>query len=358
VADSTATSAGTYDRLARLPLVVDGCRRERLELEVSSEFRRVTTVVRLSGGGHEGIGEDVTYAPEAHDDPGRVAAEGDWETFDAYSEHVGSLQLFDGPPAFAVYRNYRRWAYESAALDLALRQAGLSLADALGREPAPLTFVVSLRLGEPPNVGLVRSWLELHPALRFKLDPTSSWDEAVVSELAATAAVDVADLKGAYRGTAVDQPADARLYRLVAEGFPQAWIEDPDLEDPESRAMLEPHRERITWDAVIHSVEDIRALPFPPRMLNVKPSRFGSVRALLETYDYCAAAAISLYGGGQFELGPGRGQIQYLASLFHPTAPNDVAPGAFNVPPPRPGLPGPPLAATPASVGFRWGAES
>ena len=27
---------------------------------------------------------------------------------------------------------------------------------------------------------------------------------------------------------------------------------------------------------------------------------------------------IALYGGGQFELGPGRGHIQYLASLFHP----------------------------------------
>ena len=358
MADWTATATGTYDRLARLPLVVEGLRRERLELQVSSEFRRVTTVVRLSGGGHEGIGEDVTYAPEEHDDRVGVAVEGDWGTFDDYSEHVGSLQLFDRPPAFAVYRHYRRWAYESAALDLALRQSGLSLADALGREPAPLTFVVSLRLGDPPTVGLVRSWLELYPALRFKLDPTSSWDEAVVAALAATGAVDVVDLKGAYRGTAVDQAADARLYRLVAEGFPQAWIEDPDLEDPESRAVLEPNRERITWDAVIHSVEDIRALPFPPRMLNVKPSRFGSVRGLLETYDHCAAVGITLYGGGQFELGPGRGQIQYLASLFHPAAPNDVAPGAFNVPPPRPGLPGPPLPPTPAPIGFRWGAES
>ena len=27
-----------------------------------------------------------------------------------------------------------------------------------------------------------------------------------------------------------------------------------------------------------------------------------------------------------FELGPGRGQLQYLASLFHPDGPNDLAP--------------------------------
>ena len=46
-------------------------------------------------------------------------------------------------------------------------------------------------------------------------------------------------------------------------------------------------------------------------------------------YDYLAERGIGAYGGGQFELGPGRGQIQYLASLFHPDTPNDVAPAGF-----------------------------
>jgi hypothetical protein len=55
-----------------------------------------------------------------------------------------------------------------------------------------------------------------------------------------------------------------------------------------------------------------------------------------------------------FELGPGRGQIQYLASLFHPDGPNDVAPRAYNDPDPRPGLPASPLEAAPEDVGFRW----
>ena len=39
------------------------------------------------------------------------------------------------------------------------------------------------------------------------------------------------------------------------------------------------------------------------------------------------------------ELGVGRGQIELLASLFHPDAPNDVAPSAFNAPEPPAGLP-------------------
>ena len=33
-----------------------------------------------------------------------------------------------------------------------------------------------------------------------------------------------------------------------------------------------------------------------------------------------------MYGGGQFELGHGREQIQRLASLFYADGPNDVAP--------------------------------
>jgi hypothetical protein len=89
-------------------------------------------------------------------------------------------------------------------------------------------------------------------------------------------------------------------------------------------------------------------------MLNFKPSRFGSVRSLFEAYEHCFEEGIGIYGGGQFELGPGRGQIQYLASVFHPDAPNDVAPGAFNAQP-KPGLPSSPLTPAPSQTGFRWG---
>ena len=129
-----------------------------------------------------------------------------------------------------VSRLYRRWAFESAALDLALRQAGQPLHEVLGREPRPVTFVVSLRLGEPATLAPVTRRLELYPLLRFKLDPTASWTPSSSRELAATGAVDSVDLKGVYRGTVVDNPADPALYRRVAEGFPEAWIEDPDLD--------------------------------------------------------------------------------------------------------------------------------
>ena len=117
--------------------------------------------------------------------------------------------------------------------------------------------------------------------------------------------------------------------------------------------MLEPHRRRLTWDFPIHSVADVEALTFPPECLNSKPSRFGSVRRLFDFYDYCAEHGIAVYGGGQFELGPGRGQIQHLASLFHADAPNDVAPKEYNEGGPRPGLPQSPLPPASQEPGFR-----
>jgi hypothetical protein len=217
----------------------------------------------------------------------------------------------------------------------------------------PLTFVVSLRLGDPPTIEPVRRRLELYPTIRFKLDPTNSWTDELIGELVATGAVDSVDLKGLYKGTVVDQGADPGLYRRVAEAFPQAWIEDPDL-TPETDPILEPYRDRITWDANIHSVADIESLPFPPRMVNIKPSRLGGLQQLYAAYDYCEAHGIGAYGGGQFELGPGRGQIQYLASLFHPDTPNDVAPGGYNLPETPTGLPTPPLEPRPSATGFRW----
>jgi hypothetical protein len=303
------------------------------------------------------VGEDVTYDQLDHialQDAGPVLNLAGGRTIGEFCELVGSLDLFPADPVRDVSRRYRRWAFESAALDLALRQAGKSLAQVMERELRPLTFVVSLRLGEPPTIDPVRKRLDLYPTLRFKLDPTDEWTDELIAELVATGAVDSVDLKGLYVGTVVDAGADPELYRRVAEAFPDAWIEDPRLTE-ETDPVLEPYRDRITWDANIHAVADIEGLPFRPRMVNIKPSRLGGLQELFAAYDYCEEHGIGAYGGGQFELGPGRGQIQYLASLFHPDTPNDVAPSGYNLPDPAPGLPSSPLAPQGSDVGFRWG---
>jgi L-alanine-DL-glutamate epimerase-like enolase superfamily enzyme len=347
----------TYDLVADLPVRIEGYDLEGLVQNVSSDFERKSTIIHLRGAGEEGLGEDVVYDAVDHEIAQKAGPvldlAGDW-TMRTFSEHLQGLRLFPEAPQREVSQLYRVWAYESAALDLALRQAGEPLHAVLGREPRPLTFVVSLRLGEPPLLEPVTRRMERYPTLRFKLDPTASWDEALIAALVETGAVDSVDFKGLYEGTVVDQPADPALYERVVRAFPEAWIEDPKL-TPEIDALLEPHRDRITWDANIHSIDDIEGLPFAPRMVNLKPSRLGGIKPLFDAYDYTAERGIGAYGGGQFELGVGRGQIQYLASIFHPDTPNDTSPAGFHVPDPPAGLPASPLPPSPAAVGFRWG---
>ena len=347
----------TFDLLTDLPLEVDGYSLEGLRAQVSSGFERLTTVVHLHGAGAEGVGEDVVYQNEDHvalQEAGAVHDLSGRYSLGEFCELIDSLDLFPVEPKTDVSRLYRRWTFHSAALDLALTQAGRSLHEALGLQASPLTFVVSLRLGEPPSLDPVLSRLERYPTLRFKLDATTSWTPELIAALVDTGAVDSIDFKSFYRGTVVDQPPDPVLYGRVVEAFPDAWLEDPDVVTPETAAALAGDHDRITWDAPIHSIDDIESLPFAPRMVNIKPSRIGGLRDLCETYDYCAERGIGAYGGGQWELGPGRGQIQVLASLFHPDTPNDTAPRGYNEADPPPGLPTSPLLPKLTPTGFRW----
>ena len=353
-----------YDAIADLPIAVDEYELEANDREYSPEFTRGSTIVHLRGGGEEGIGEDVIYDVLdhiAHRDAGPVHDLSGPSTLGEMCELFGELDLFPGAPPVRdeTSRLYRRWAYESAALDLALRQAGKPLWEVIGREPQPVNFVCSTRLSmfgaEPPRstTDPIRRRLAKYPTLRFKLDPENDWDEALVAELMELAPVDILDLKGLYRGTPVDVETDPALYRMVAEAFPEAYLEDPDL-NAETRDVLGPHMDRVSWDAPLHSVADIAGLDHKPPAINSKPSRFGSLQELTSVYEYCDREGIRVYGGGQGELGVGRQQIQYLASLFHPDTPNDTAPSGYNDPSVPDGLPTSPLEPRPADAGFRW----
>lgn len=351
----------TWEQLAPLPLEIDRYDLEGRELAFSKEFVRYTTLITLHGGGEQGVGEDVVYDGLDHVSfqaaGGAMPLTGSW-TVGSFAEHLSQLDTFPDPPVRDVSRRYRNWAFESAALDLALRQSGRSLADQLGRELRPVTYVVSMRLGmvdsnEPETADKMWRVLERYPGTRFKLDPTNTWTDELIQELAGSGAVDSLDLKGQYKGTPVDVETDPKLYAKLIEAFPGAWLEDPDIND-ETRPILEPVRDRITWDAPIHSVDDVLALEWEPRMVNIKPSRVGSLAELGRAYDFCAERGIGAYGGGQTELDVGRDHIQYLASLFHPDTPNDVAPRGFNAPELPDGMPASPIEIERAPTGFRF----
>jgi hypothetical protein len=347
-----------WPRLAGLALVVEACEYERLNAVLTHEFERVTTHVRLVGAGTDGLGEDVSVHREdgtaLHETLPSLPLEGEW-TLAGFCDHLATLELWPQPPEWPAAVRFRNWAFESAALDLALRQAGRSLHDVLGLEPQPVRFVNSLGLGEEPSIEPVHRRLARSPGVRFKLDAEATWPPALVEEVAATGAVDTIDFKGQYGFEVEDPEALGALYDRVLAAFPDAYLEDPhDL--PEIAQRLGDRLEHVSYDSPIHSAEDIGATPLAGRVVNVKPSRIGSLRALFEVYARCARERRPTYGGGMGELGVGRGQIELLAALFHADAPNDVAPSAYNEADPKGHLPASPLAPRPEATGFRWAA--
>ena len=322
-------SMSLWDSVAGLELRVDGYTLQRCESHTPSGWTRVTTVVELDGEGVAGVGEDVTYEAESHDGvPDDLMLAGTWKLGD----FSAFLDRFD-----TLAEGYRRWAFESAGLDLALRQNKLGLGEALGRAERDVRFVVSTR-ADP------ESWLAVAPELEFKLDAETDWDRELLRRLRALGRVRVVDLKAYYRGTTVDLAPDPELYRAVAEELPDVVIEDAWLEDGCLEALAGAE-DRLSFDAPVHSLSDLNGLAVAPQWLNIKPSRFGTVRELLATIEVAEERGIRMYGGGQYELGPGRLQIQRLASVFYPDGPNDVAPAAYNEGEPREGLPQSPLPA-------------
>jgi hypothetical protein len=322
-------SMALWDSVAKLPVKVDGYELERRESSTPSGWTRVTTTVVLQGDGAAGQGEDVTYESELHDGvPDELMLAGTWSLED-FSHRLDEVE--------ELTEGYRRWAFESAVLDLALRQNELGLGEALGRQELPVRFVVSTRAAP-------ERWLEFAPGLEFKLDAEKDWGRPLLQRLRELDRVRVVDLKAYYHGTVVDLVPSPELYRAIVEELPEAVIEDAWLEDG-LREALAGAEDRLSFDAPVHSLSDLDELPLEPRWLNIKPSRFGTVRGLLETIEACEERGIQMYGGGQYELGPGRLQIQRLASVFYPEGPNDVAPSAYNEGEPRQGLPQSPLPA-------------
>lgn len=274
-----------------------------------SRSGRTTAIVRLEGGGEYGVGEEVTFQAG---DLLRESPRESWQfsgTFGEFSAWLGSEDLFERPPEYDVVRNYRRWAFEAAALDLALRQNGLRFHEVVERAPAPVHFVVSN--GAPPGARLKVDAVDLRPGLP----------------------VDVIDFKDAGDRAAVD---------AALAFYPDALLEDPPVLVPGAR---------VSWDITITSADAVTRLAEKPAAINIKPARIGAVGAVFDLYDLCTTDGIAMYGGGQHEIGPARGQIQLLASLFHPDAPNDVAPSEYNDPHSVEGLPRSPLEITPR-VGF------
>lgn len=348
--------------LRGLPVHVTGISVRGLKSHPASPWIRKTTEVLLRGPGDTaGVGEDVNYTPAEQEalqphglpEPVRLALLGEY-SLGELGHRLDAVDCGPDLPRQPAARLYRRWALESAVLDLALQQGGTHLGQVLGREAAPLRFVTSLNLKEPDA-------RELHqirgrcPGIGFKLDWSERWptdpDAPFLRELRELGGIAVIDLKGHYTGAFQGPPPVSAGYGAVARALPEALLEDPVWNGAYGEALA-PHLDRVAFDAPLHSRGDFEQQPVRTRWANSKPSRFGRLEEFFGFLDLCANRGIQLYGGGQYELGTGRSQIQELASLFHPEGPNDVAPVAFHQWQEAESLPAGPLSPAGSGTGF------
>ena len=334
--------------LRNLPLRIERLEARPLELQVGPGFRRRTVEVRLSGAGAVGRGEDSGWSGASH--AALCASAGPWApsvtTLGELSLHLEELPGGDGPMA-GVERGSdswrsRRWALESAALDLALLRAGCSLPELLGIRPGPLRFVASRA---PRTIEEVHRLLARCPGLRLKLDASPVWSEAFLRELGATGAVEIVDL---HRVPEV--PGQLELLERILEHLPGALIEDAPP-GPEAEQRLREAGASCALDAGLLGPADLEGRSELVRSVSLKPARVGSLHAHLALAEACRSQGLETHGGGRFELGVGRLQLQTLAALLHPGAPNDLAPVQHHV-----GEDGTDLSSSPLEVaGLRPG---
>ena len=116
----SSSATASFALIADLPLVIESYALESLSRAFSPEFTRYTTVVRLQGGGHDGVGEDVTPLEPAQLEFARSAPDlplaGSW-TLESFARRLDTVELYRGielPPGFP--KTFRRWAFESAEI--------------------------------------------------------------------------------------------------------------------------------------------------------------------------------------------------------------------------------------------------
>jgi L-alanine-DL-glutamate epimerase-like enolase superfamily enzyme len=255
---------------------------------------RPLSFVLLQGRGEKGYGEHVGFTYHEHE---------------VFAAAAPSLVAGAGPVRSRVRPEaspFERAALEGALIDLALKQAGLTLGELCGMEEAPLRTVRSFSARADPAAHLRA--LRAQGDGEFKIDVDPTWSEETLAALAVEPGVVILDCK--ERGTAA-------LAEALAARFPRALLEDP----PEGRSGT-----GVARDKPLLRVADVEAAADRGEAVNLKAPRMGGVLAVLEGMQAARARGALFYLGGMFEVGPARHQARQLAALFCRKAPNDLAP--------------------------------
>ena len=206
---ATIAAMSLYDRVADLELVIDDHRYERLEQATPALHPRLDRrrAGRRGRGGPRRGRRSTSPAPTTRCPSADLRGA---HTIRSLSARLDAMDRFPGvdevPAMWQAMADYRRWAFESAALDLALRQAGMSLGTRSGSSTAPVRFCVSAARPGGVAGASTRRWSSSSTRRR-------TGAREYMERLQATGRVACVDLKSYYEGTVVDNPPDRRLYR-------------------------------------------------------------------------------------------------------------------------------------------------
>ena len=257
-------------------------------------------------------------------------------------------------------RHYRRWAYESAALDLALRQAGTSLHEALGRDPKPLNFVCSTRLtvfeGDEGSITEpITKRLAQVPGPRVQARPRERLDAgADRGDPRAGAGADPRP-EGPLQGHAGRRRHRPRALPRRRRGVPRGLPRGP------RRQRRDPRGARAARGA-----DHLRrAAALARRRRRRSRSRSGrstrSPRGSARSRS-CSRSTPTATSAGSRSTAAGRARSRSAAARSSTWPPSSI-PTPRTTPPPRAtttrrcpsGLPTAPMDPVPSETGFRWG---
>ena len=137
----------------------------------------------------------------------------------------------------------------------------------------------------------------------------------------------------------------------MAETFPEAWLEDPDLNDG-TREVLAPHMARHLRR---HSTRLPTSSSWHPSARSTQALALGSLEELFAVYEHCEREGLAIYSGGQGEVGVGRGQVQYLALALPPGHAERHRAVRLQRSKRAGGMPTSPMDPVPSETGYRWG---
>ena len=330
-----------WEKLAALPLRVEGYELTGHDREYGS-FTRPSTVVHLRGDGEEGNRARTSSTTPSIRSPTATTAR--CSTSAASPPSVSSAPRLRRPTSFRSPRPGWRPRGSTAAGPYEERGARPRAApgwDAPARSARARPQAAELRLlyqadrlrerGGVLDRATEQAPGPLPPTSPSSSTPKTTWTPELIEEIKGLAPVRVLDLKGHYKGTPVDVDTDPELYAAVAEAFPEAYLEDPDVND-ETRPILEPAR---------------RPLHLGRAAALARRRHLAGVEA---AGDQLQALTLRLDRGGALDLRPLRGgghrDLRRRAGRGRMRPRPDPVPGLPLPPPTRPTTPLPPATTT------------